>query len=147
MIPQLTDFGYLPEGIHDCSLPELEKRFGLFQVSDQRLRLFERLVLLIQETTSTDLVLEIIVNGSFVTAKDIPNDIDLIIALKPEVLFSDLPFSVANKLDVSRLKKKYRFDITVAVKDGLAYRKMLEFFQGIRDNQKMKKGVLRLKYD
>lgn len=121
MIPQLTDFGYLPEGIHDCSLPELEKRFGLFQVSDQRLRLFERLVLLIQETTSTDLVLEIIVNGSFVTAKDIPNDIDLIIALKPEVLFSDLPFSVANKLDVSRLKKKYRFDITVAVKDGLAY--------------------------
>jgi GTP cyclohydrolase III len=69
----------------------------------------------------------------------------LIIVLKPEVLFADLPFSVANIFDVSGLKKKYRFDITVATQNGLTHRKMLEFFQNIRDNQELKKGIVRLK--
>ncbi len=145
MIPHLTDFGYLPEGIHDCDLTELEKRFGSFLVSDHRPRLFEKLAELVKETTSTGLVLEIIVNGSFVTEKDAPNDIDLIIVLKPETLFTKLSFSVANVLDISKLKKKYRFDFTIATQNGLAHQKMLEFFQMIRDNQTMKKSVVRLK--
>jgi hypothetical protein len=68
-IPALTTDGFLPEGIHDCSLAELQERFGHFQRNDVRPRLFERLSKFIQQAVATGLVTSIIVDGSFVTSR------------------------------------------------------------------------------
>src|SRR4051812_22441896 len=78
-IPSLTPAGMLPEGVHDCSLVEIAERFGRFQQSDRRCRLFERLDSYIREAKASGVVKAIIVDGSFVTDKDAPSDIDLII--------------------------------------------------------------------
>jgi len=43
-IPELDARGLLPEGIHPCSMSEIAQRFGRFQRSDRRCRLFERLI-------------------------------------------------------------------------------------------------------
>ena len=42
MIPQLED-GVLPEGVHDCTVEELERAFGQIQHSDRRLTLTAKL--------------------------------------------------------------------------------------------------------
>ncbi len=39
-IPPLDDLGFLPEGVHACSLDEVEERFGCFQTVDRRIYLF-----------------------------------------------------------------------------------------------------------
>src|SRR5688572_16803624 len=89
-IPALTAEGYLPEGVHDCTLDELRGRFGQFQGSDARCRWFDRLQSFVRDAAATGFVNSIIVNGSFVTSKDIPNDIDLVLVLKRGHDFSAL---------------------------------------------------------
>jgi hypothetical protein len=80
-IPVLNEDGFLPAGIHDCSLAEIRERFGQFQRTDQRCRLMDRLEAFIQECRATGFVRSMMVDGSFVTAADAPNDIDLILVL------------------------------------------------------------------
>ena len=63
-IPGLNAAGLLPEGIHDCSLDEVLERFGTFQTTDHRPRLFQKLQALVHEVWQTDRVSEIIVDGS-----------------------------------------------------------------------------------
>jgi hypothetical protein len=83
-IPALTSDGFLPEGIHDCTLDELRARFGQFQRTDWRPRLFERFEAFVREARRTGFVVAIIVDGSFVTNIDAPNDIDVILVLRAD---------------------------------------------------------------
>jgi len=46
-IPPLNTHGLLPVGIHVTTLDEIRLRFGLFQGSDRRPRLYDRLEQLI----------------------------------------------------------------------------------------------------
>ena len=85
-IPTLTADGFLPEGVHDCTLVEIGERFGQFQRSDRRCRLFDRLAEYIQDAQTSGVVNAVIVNGSFVTGKDVPSDIDLIVVSLPKGL-------------------------------------------------------------
>jgi hypothetical protein len=80
-IPNLNEQGLLPPGIYDCSLEETGERFGTFQSTDRRTRLYEKLQVFLQQVRSTNLVIAVIVDGSFVTSKSAPNDIDLILVL------------------------------------------------------------------
>ncbi|MGH9935029.1 MAG: DUF6932 family protein, partial [Blastocatellia bacterium] len=83
-IPELNEDGLLPEGVHDCTLDEIGVRFGRFQVTDRRIQLFEKLRLLVEEERQAGLAIEMIVDGSFVTDKLEPGDIDLLIVLPPD---------------------------------------------------------------
>ncbi len=80
MIPALIN-GVLPEGTHLCTIEEVAEKFGSFQRSDRRIRLAAKLREFEDQARKSGIVAAIIINGSFVTAKDEPNDIDLIIAL------------------------------------------------------------------
>jgi hypothetical protein len=40
-IPDFTPDGFLPPGVHDCTLDELRVRFGVFRSNDRRPRLYE----------------------------------------------------------------------------------------------------------
>jgi hypothetical protein len=73
------DGDFLPAGIHDCSFDELRERFGQFRRTDQRCRLFEWLEVLLRQVQATGFFVAMIVDGSFVTDTDCPNDIDLIL--------------------------------------------------------------------
>ena len=80
MIPEFNDDGYLPPGIHPATLDEIAARFGqeneLPQVQMQSLRW---LVDLARRAG----VQRIIVNGSFVTEKYEPNDVDCLLLIAP----------------------------------------------------------------
>jgi len=105
-IPPLDPTGFLPVGIHDCTLNELKARFGSFQVSDQRPKLFARLEAFLSEAKASRVVVNVVVDGSFVTAKPDPNDIDLILIVAPDHSFaadlSPLEYGVLSKRRVHR---------------------------------------------
>src|SRR6266581_4212971 len=80
-IPALESSGLLPVGVHDCTLGEVRSRFGSFQGSDGRPRLFAKLEAFVAEARASQIVRSLLVDGSFVTTKPTPNDIDLIVVV------------------------------------------------------------------
>jgi hypothetical protein len=85
MLPDFTEDGLLPEGIHQTTIEEFEKRFVYFDVSDRRYRLFDKLRELYREAKRSALVKRFIVGGSFITSKPEPNDFDCILVLESTV--------------------------------------------------------------
>ena len=75
MLPPFNDFGNLPQGIHPCSMAELVARFG--NGSDEWAAEINELVRFI-EVAKTAGVRRLLVNGSFVTDKLSPNDVDIV---------------------------------------------------------------------
>lgn len=145
-IPPLDQNGFLPVGVHDCTLDELKARFGSFQQSDQRPKLFARLEAFLSEAKASRLVVSVVVDGSFVTAKPDPNDIDLILVVAPDHSFavdlSPLEYGILSK---RRVHRRYGFDLLVACDDSDEYRRYVRFFQQIRFAPGLAKGILRLK--
>ena len=86
------------------------------------------------------------VDGSFVTIKAAPNDIDLIAVLLPGHDFErDMPISEYALVSRSMLRRRFGFDVVVVERGSHLYNTYLEFFSRVRDNPDMKKGLLRLK--
>ena len=145
MLQHLTEDGILPPGIHDASLEDIKARFGLFQETDRRPRLCERLEQLVAQLRPLGFVRHLIVNGSFVTSKPDPEDIDLILAIVPEILHRpEWAPAEYNALSSRRLRKQYQFDVLVAPVDGPAYSEYLEFFSQIKGSPDGRKGLVRL---
>ena len=76
-IPPLNEHGWLPEGIHDCTLEEAAARFGGFQRSDRRPQLWARCVEFVREAQANGLIDAVIVDGSFVTAEPLPGSAEI----------------------------------------------------------------------
>jgi hypothetical protein len=98
MIPDYNDDGYLPVGIHPATLEEIAARFG--QESELRQAQMESLRWLVDLARRAG-VRRIVVNGSFVTDKLEPNDVDCVLLIGPdfpsdaaveEELLAGLPF-------------------------------------------------------
>jgi hypothetical protein len=145
-IPNLDENGLLPPGIYDCSLEEVEERFGTFQSTDRRYRIYEQLQAFLAEVRSTNLVVAVIINGSFVTSKHDPGDVDLILVLSREHDFNAelRPFEY-NVLSRRRVRKRYEIDVLIAREDSLEYEEYTEFFQQVRGQVEGRKGILRLR--
>ena len=144
-IPALTSEGLLPPGIWDCTLVELRERFGSFSGSDHRSRLFTRLEELFQAMQYSGLFEALLVDGSFVTAKLTPNDIDIVAVLFPGHNFErDLPMSEYALVSRAMLRRRYGFDVVIVEKDSKLCKTYIEFFSRVRDNPTVNKGMLRL---
>ena len=76
MLPALDDHGNLPFGIHPCTADELAIRFG--GGSPEREIAIQEVIQFIEWAKSAG-VRRLIVNGSFVTQKASPNDVDIVI--------------------------------------------------------------------
>ncbi|HUE70810.1 MAG TPA: hypothetical protein VMP01_07960, partial [Pirellulaceae bacterium] len=114
-IPDFDADGLLPVGIYDCTLQELRDRFGTFQTSDLRCRLYERLEAFLREAKLSGVAKYVIVDGSFVTGKAVPNDIDLIVVVPEGHDFhADLQSLAYNVVSKAQVRRRYRFDVFVA---------------------------------
>lgn len=144
-IPPFTPAGLLPEGIHDCTLDELRDRFGQFQRTDRRPRLFERLEAFVREAGRTGFVATIIVDGSFVTATDAPNDVDVIVVLraKHDMQASLRPFEY-NVVSRGQIRRMHRIDALISQEGRKELDEQIEFFSGLRSDVNKRKGMLRV---
>lgn len=148
MVPLLED-GVLPEGVHDCTADEVAEAFGRFQRSDRRMKLVEKLVAYLADARRSAQVVFILVDGSFVTAKDEPEDIDLLVALKPGVDWDGLrPFEY-NAVSKRMIKQLYRFDAFAYEEGTPEYAKIAELFQSVRPDAtyttRRREGILRVR--
>lgn len=144
-IPAPNADGFLPTGVFDCSLAEVRARFGSFQGNDSRPRLFARLEELIAAMQRSGLFEEVLLDGSFVSTKPAPNDIDLVAVLRPGHDFErDLPMSEYALVSRTMLRRRFAFDIIVAERDSQLYKTYVEFFSRVRENPEARKGLLRL---
>ena len=105
MIPNLDDRGYLPPGIHRATFEEVAERFG-WQSEIRRVQI-ESLGWLVEAAKRAGAE-RLIINGSFVTDKLEPNDVDCLVLTRPgfprtaageEELFSGLPFMQIQLVD------------------------------------------------
>jgi hypothetical protein len=146
-IPDFTADGYLPPGVHGCTTGELRSRFGTFQRSDRRPRLFARLQHFLQEARQTGLIVAVVVDGSFVTAIDEPNDVDLLLLVRQSHDFTAAlrPFEY-NVLSSRQVRKRHGLDILVAAEGSAPAARFEAFFAGVRDVPGATKGLLRLTF-
>lgn len=150
MIPELRD-GVLPEGIHLCTLEEVKEIFGQFHGSDRRPQLTERLTRYVQDARSSGVVSAIVIDGSYVTAKEKPGDIDLIVALRPGLdLTTEMRPMEYNIQSKTMARKLYGFDVLPAVDGSETYQRVLDFFTRVKlddpdqKTSRKSKGVLRI---
>jgi hypothetical protein len=78
-LPEMTDTGELPLGVHRASMEETLARFGTGH--PQRITVGERLSRIYDLAASTGHLARFIVYGSFVTNKTEPNDVDLFLVM------------------------------------------------------------------
>jgi predicted nucleotidyltransferase len=141
MTPELQD-GVLPAGLHLCTLEEVKEAFGQFRRSDRRPQLTERLARYIQDARNSGIVSAIVIDGSYVTAKKEPGDIDLIVALRPELdLTTEMRPLEYNIQSRSMVRKLYGFDVLPAVDGSKTYQRFLDFFSRVELNDPDQKTI------
>jgi len=138
--------GFLPPGVHDASLDEVKRLFGQFQRSDRRPKLFAKLEALIAQLKKEPFVKFLVVNGSFISSKPEPGDIDIVVAIDAGVLQkAEWSPSEYNAISSRRLRRAYSgFDVLVAPVGGRTLDHYLELFSQIKGNPGAQKGLVRL---
>src|SRR5438270_4292408 len=81
MLPPFDDVGNLPPGIHACSISELIARFG--SGSEERETEISELLQFIEAAKAAG-VRRLMIDGSFVTGKLAPNDVDVVFLPGPD---------------------------------------------------------------
>jgi hypothetical protein len=91
------------------------------------------------------MAIAVLVDGSFVTASDHPNDVDLILILRAGHDFSaDLrPFEY-NVVSRRQVRKRHRLDLLVAAEGSELAAEYTEFFAQVRGRASTRKGVVRI---
>jgi hypothetical protein len=132
-LPVADEHGLLPPGVHDASLEDIERRFGSFQRSDRRCRLFAKLESYAEEVGKAVLGARLIVDGSFVMGLvDSPDDIDLILVMPDAWDFAaqlrPSEYNIASKRIVKRM---YGFDVRVVRANSPEMVLWVEFFSQV----------------
>jgi len=137
MLPNFTELGLLPEGIHRATFEEFEKRFVYFDVSDRRFRLFDKLRELYQQAKNSSIVKRFLIGGSFVTDKAEPNDFDCILVFDSLVQDLDLPPMQYNLVSLDMARRIFGGDVFPVIEDSFQYHRYTEFFQSTRGGERV----------
>jgi hypothetical protein len=89
MLPKFNSDGNLPEGIHSATEEEVFLRFA--SPSARRQWLGEQLRALLALAESTGQLSRVFLWGSFVTSKEVPNDLDVLLVMAADFTLDALP--------------------------------------------------------
>lgn len=139
----ITEFEPLLEaGIHDITKSDLTNHFVTpFTNQEKRLKLIERFNYLLEKVEEIGISFEVWINGSFVTNKEEPNDIDVAFFFDP-VAANSLPpdkklllKEVANN---SFSKYRYNCDVYFLPNDNINLRSYWRGWFGFTRTEKVK---------
>jgi hypothetical protein len=137
-IPTLLDNGLLPPGLYLADMDEIFERFG--QSTARRQNLFERLRIFVELAQHCG-ALRMFVNGSFVTDKPEPGDVDVVIWLGEsfrELLLAREPQALL--LQQMMLKRQPEEAFFVADQNG--WDAWFEFFSIFKQDPQQRKGLI-----
>ena len=133
----------LPHGLYDASLPEIGRVFGF---SVRRESLVDGLEQYLRVWDRHRVVESVIIDGSFVTAKHEPDDIDLLVVPANDRVSGPAFTRLAQELEPSWEEFREQFGCDPYLLDGsdtTIYRQRLSFFSTDRDGNV--RGLLRLR--
>lgn len=139
MIPKFLRNGNLPQGVYKTTWKQFCKRFGH---TEHRQSLIKSLASALKDLSAAGCK-KVYINGSFVTAKEVPGDYDLcwsIDGVVPEKLNPTLlDFSPVGR---AKMKDQYKGDLFPAeTPEGASGKRFLDFFQ-IDKKTEEPKGII-----
>jgi hypothetical protein len=140
MIPEFRADGYLPEGLHPTTDAEATFRFGSTTPRRRRLILRLRRWLALARDIGAR---RLLVDGSFVTAKTEPDDIDAVILLP--VNFAVLvEQGNESAIELEQMLLVRRPEELFAAEDELDWNDWFEFFSRTRETDGRRKGLVEI---
>ena len=108
--------------------------------------MYDRLEDFVRQAKASGLIAEIIVNGSFVTNKEVPSDIDLIVVTIPHTRIPSLLRPAEyNAISKRQVRRSFGFDILLAEEGQMDVGEHIDFFSQVRDRPGIRKGLLRIR--
>ncbi len=133
--------GSVPEGVAVCSEAEVVLRFG--SASRRRRRLVLRLRRWLELGRQVG-AQRLLVDGSFVTAKEEPHDIDSMILL-PENFMQQLAQEYAPALELEAMLLTRRPEEIFAAEDETDWEEWVDFFCQTREPDRRRKGLVEIR--
>ncbi len=109
MLPELTDTGELPPGVHIANWQEFESRFG--GSSPRRVWLSGRLRAILELAGNGGQLRRVFVWGSFVTAKPAPRDLDILLIMSEDFEVDRISAPAQAVFDSTRAKLLFESDV------------------------------------
>lgn len=138
MIPDFRVDGYLPEGLHVATEAEITFRFGTATPRRRRLALRLRRWIELSRSIAAK---RLFVDGSFVTAKPVPNDVDAVVWLGADfvdrVSRGDVEAIELDMMLVTRQPEE-----VFAAEDRRDWDDWVEFFSRTREADGRRKGIV-----
>jgi len=144
----------LTPGVHEVTRKVVMESFGAFQKSDQRPKLFAKLVEYLDALSRAGIGGSVIINGSFVMACiDEPEDIDVVLILAPgwdsKVELRPFEYNLVSKRMV---RKVFAVDVFVAEAGSKVETAWIDFFGQVTPKwsrhfgwpKDLRKGILRV---
>ena len=109
MLPDLTNNGELPPGVHLATWPEFESRFGCS--SPRRLWLSGRFRTILELAATGGRLRRVFVWRSFVTAKPAPRDLDILLIMSDDFEVDQMSAAAQAIFDCTKAKLLFESDI------------------------------------
>jgi len=139
-IPAFRSDGYLPEGLYLASEAEVTFRFGASSPRRRRLALrLRRWIELVRQIGGKRLL----VDGSFVTAKQEPNDIDAVVLLPPD-FERQIEQGTESALELERMLLSRHPEEIFAAEDQADWNDWVQFFSRTREADGRRKGLVEI---
>jgi hypothetical protein len=140
VIPDFRSDGYLPEGLHRGTEPEVVFRFG--SGSRRRRRLVIRLRRWVELARKVG-ARRLIVDGSFVTSKKDPEDIDAVILL-PQDFAEQVEGGVDSAIELENMLLTRQPEELFAAEDEIDWQNWVQFFSRTREWDGRQKGLVEI---
>jgi hypothetical protein len=140
MIPAFRADGYLPEGVHPASEAEVTFRFG--STNPRRRRLALRVRRWIQLTRAVG-ASRLLIDGSFVTEKSQPDDVDAVILL-PRDFHEQVRRGIDAALELEDMLLTRRPEELFGAEDQGDWDEWTEFFSRTREADGRRKGLVEI---
>jgi len=134
MLPEFDERGYLPPGVHACGWEELRARFGFNTARGWLLTQLEEIATLASRVGGVRLYID----GSFVTRKETPVDVDVVHMMQRDV--DPLEPGVQHLYGEASLRQIDLF--VVAESDHADLADWLDFFGS--DRAEIQRGIVRV---
>ena len=109
MIPGFQKNGNLPKGVHKASLQLIEEVFGIGTA--RRKWLFGNLAKVVELASSTGELRRVIIWGSFVSQKESPQDLDLLLVMSKGFSVDEVSEEASRLFDYARARILFNADV------------------------------------
>lgn len=143
-IPNFNQYGVLPEGIYICTLKDIKEKFCSIDNLDVRCILFKKFESYVKELKKYNIPCELMVDGSFITNKVEPSDIDLLIAIPFDWDPKEYKNTCFMLINEDYIKLKYNFSLFSTFLDTESLDSTIDFYRQVKGKPGFIKGILKV---